>query len=315
MITLQEISEKEDMLASGHRLCAGCGASIIVRQVLLAARDPIIVSNATCCLEVSTSIFPFSAWKVPWIHSAFENASATISGVETAYRAMKKKGKITKKVKFIAFGGDGGTYDIGIQSLSGALERGHSFLYICYDNEAYMNTGIQRSGATPLGAMTTTSPAGRVIPGKKEFRKDLTKIVAAHGIPYVAQASPSQYNDLMTKVQKALSFDGPTFINVISPCPRGWRHDTNVTIAMAQEAVDTCFWPLFEIEKGTWKLTSVSKDIADGKRKKLSIEEWLKKQGRFKHLFEKQNYHVVSEFQTRIDHDWAELMKLCGYPS
>jgi pyruvate ferredoxin oxidoreductase beta subunit len=187
--TLKDIAAKEDRLGPGHRMCAGCGAPIIVRQILNAIEEPVVVANATGCLEVATTIYPYTAWRVPWIHSAFENAAATIAGVEAMYRSLVRQGKIEdRNIKFLAFGGDGGTYDIGLQALSGALERGHNFLYICYDNQGYMNTGIQRSSATPHGAATTTSPAGTVIPGKPQFRKDLTAIVAAHDIPYAAQA-------------------------------------------------------------------------------------------------------------------------------
>ncbi len=181
IITLKELSRKEILLSSGHRLCAGCGAPTVVKMVLLASNYPVIASSSTGCLEVSSCISDYTAWKIPWIHSAFENAAATISGVETMYRSLKKQGKITEDIKFITFCGDGGTYDIGLQSLSGAMERGHDMLYICYNNEAYMNTGIQRSSATPLGADTTTRPAGRQIPGKTEQRKNLTKIMEATG--------------------------------------------------------------------------------------------------------------------------------------
>ncbi len=150
MANLKELSKNPEVVTSGHRLCAGCGAGIVIRQALIAAAGkPVVVVSATGCMEVSTTIYPFSAWKVPFFHSAFENSAATASGIETAYRSLKKQGKLDKDIKFIAFGGDGGTYDIGLQSLSGAMERGHKFLYICYNNEAYMNTGIQRSGATP----------------------------------------------------------------------------------------------------------------------------------------------------------------------
>jgi len=235
MPSLKELSHKKELLSRGHRLCPGCAAPIIVRQTLLAADKPVVVCCPTGCLEVATTIYPYTAWKIPWIHCAFENAAATLSGVETAYRALKKQGKIKEDVRFIAFGGDGGTYDIGLQSLSGALERGHRMLYICYDNEAYMNTGIQRSSASPLGAHTTTTPPGKAIPeGKSEQRKNLTEIVAAHNIPYVAQASPGFHMDLIKKVQKALSVDGPSFINVLSPCPRGWRYPAEKTIEVAK---------------------------------------------------------------------------------
>ncbi len=219
----KELMKRPERLSPGHRLCAGCGASIIVRQMLAAIDDPVVLSNATGCLEVGTTIYPYTAWRVPWIHNAFENAASTISGVEAMYRSLVRQGKIEDRdVKFVAFGGDGGTYDIGIQALSGALERGHQFLYVCYDNEAYMNTGIQRSGATPYGANTTTSPAGKVIPGKQQFRKDLTAIMAAHNIPYAAQAAPSRWKDLMQKTRKAVDCGGPAFMNVLSSCPRGW---------------------------------------------------------------------------------------------
>jgi len=210
-INLKELAKKEELFTPGHRLCAGCGTAVLMRQVMLAVEGPVVISMATSCPFVSTATYPYTSWKVPWIHSAFENAPATISGVEAAYKALRKKGKVTQDIKFISMAGDGGTYDIGFQALSGAIERGHRFLHICYNNEAYMNTGIQRSGATPLGAHTTTSPAGKLIPGKREFRKDLTAIIAAHDAPYVAQTTPFHWRDLMTKVQKALAVDGPSF--------------------------------------------------------------------------------------------------------
>ncbi len=231
----KELAKKPDRLSPGHRLCAGCAAPIIVRQILAAIDEPVVVANATGCLEVATTIYPYTAWRVPWVHSAFENAASTIAGIEAAYRSLVRQGKIPdRNIKFIAFGGDGGTYDIGFQALSGALERRHQFVYICYNNEAYMNTGIQRSGATPLGAHTTTSPAGTVIPGKQQMRKDLTAIIAAHDIPYVAQAAPTQWKDLMEKVRKAVNCGGPAFINVLSSCNRGWRHETYETLEITQ---------------------------------------------------------------------------------
>ncbi|MGQ9466350.1 MAG: thiamine pyrophosphate-dependent enzyme [Anaerolineae bacterium] len=302
----KELAKKPDRLSSGHRLCAGCAAPIIVRQMLAAIDDPVVVANATGCLEVATTIYPYTAWRVPWIHNAFENAASTIAGVETAYRNLVRQGKIPERnVKFIAFGGDGGTYDIGLQALSGALERGHQFLYVCYNNEAYMNTGIQRSSATPLGAHTTTSPAGSVIPGKQEMRKDLTAIIAAHGIPYVAQAAPSQWKDLMEKTRKAVNSGGPAFLNVLSSCNRGWRHETYETIEITQLAVDTCYWPLFEVENGVWRLTYKPKE-------KLPVEEWLKRQGRFRHLFRPENRHLIDELQAEVDRRWERLLSLCG---
>ena len=196
--------QKNKKLIPGHRTCSGCGIPQIVRTVLAAAKTPVVVANATGCLEVTSTIYPYTSWNIPYIHNAFENSAATISGVETAYRVLKKKGKIKKEIKFIVFAGDGGT-DIGLQSLSGALERGHNFLYVLYDNEAFQNTGNQRSSTTPLGAATTTTPEGLIHHGKEEFQKDITKIIAAHNIPYVAQASVGNLIDLYNKAEKALN--------------------------------------------------------------------------------------------------------------
>jgi len=304
-ISLKELSRKELRFTSGHRMCAGCGAPIIVKQVLLATDYPIVASNATGCLEVSTCISIYTAWKIPWIHSAFENAAATIAGVETMYRALRKKGKIDKEIKFIAFGGDGGTYDIGFQSLSGTVERGHDMLYICYDNGAYMNTGIQRSSATPYGADTTTCPAGSVIHGKPQKRKDLTRIMAAHGIPYVAQASPSHWADLIRKVRKALEINGPKFINVISPCNRGWRSRTDDAIMLSRLAVETCYWPLYEVEGGVTRITVTP-------REKKPVEEFLRPQGRFKHLFSPEMEWMLKQIQDDVDREWEELQRIAN---
>jgi pyruvate ferredoxin oxidoreductase beta subunit len=304
-LSLKELIKTPERLAPGHRLCAGCGASIIARQVLAAIDTPVVIANATGCLEVATTMYPYTSWKVPWIHNAFENAPATISGVEAAYRSLVRQGKIPdRELTFIAFGGDGGTYDIGLQALSGALERGHRFLYVCYDNEAYMNTGIQRSSATPLGAHTTTSPAGHVIPGKLQFRKDLTAIIAAHHIPYVAQAAPSRWRDLMQKTRKAVSCGGPAFLNVLSSCSRGWRHEADETIEITQMAVDACYWPLYEVEDGKWRLTYEP-------REKVPVEEWLARQGRFRHLFQPENRHLIAELQAETDRRWEQLRRLC----
>ena len=302
----KELMKRPERLTPGHRLCAGCGASIIVRQMLAAIDDPVVLANATGCLEVATTIYPYTAWRVPWIHNAFENAASTIAGVEAAYRSLVRQGKIPEQnVKFIAFGGDGGTYDIGIQALSGAVERGHQFLYVCYDNGAYMNTGIQRSSATPLGAHTTTSPAGKIIPGKQQHRKDLTAIMAAHNIPYVAQAAPSRWRDLMQKTRKAVDCGGAAFMNVLSSCNRGWRHATDETIELTQMGVDTCYWPLYEVENGEWRLSYKPKE-------KLPVEEWLKRQGRFRHVFRPENRHLIDQLQAEVDLRWERLLRLCG---
>lgn len=304
MANIKELAKLPERLGPGHRLCAGCGASIAVRQILMGAgTTPIVATCATGCLEVATTIYPFTAWKTPFMHNAFENSAATMSGIETAYKALKKQGKITKEIKFVAFGGDGGTYDIGLQSLSGALERGHNFLYVCYDNGAYMNTGIQRSGATPPGASTTTAPAGKASYGKIQKRKDLTAIVAAHNIPYAAQGSISNWNDLVTKAQKAFAVEGPSFINVLALCHRGWRYPQQDALSIAKLAVETCYWPLYEIIDGKQvKITYKPKE-------KKPITEWLKTQGRFKHLFKPGNEEVLKTIQQYIDSEWEYLVK------
>jgi pyruvate ferredoxin oxidoreductase beta subunit len=305
MANIKELSEKiPKRLSPGHRLCAGCGASIVVRQALMGTEHPVVAVSATGCLEVATTIYPFTAWEIPFMHNAFENAASTISGIETAYQALKKKGKIKKEIKFVAFGGDGGTYDIGIQALSGALERMHNFVYICYTNEAYMNTGNQRSGATPKGATTTTAPAGKIIPGKVQFRKDLTAIVAAHRIPYVAQATIWPWNDLVTKAQKAFSVEGPAFLNVLSMCHRGWRYPQENTVNIAKLAVETGYWPLIEVENGTWRFTYKPKE-------RKPVDEFLKTQGRFKHLYKEGNKHIITEIQQWIDENWTRLERFC----
>jgi len=480
MPSLKELSKKKELLSGGQRLCAGCGASIIVRQILMAAEDPLVISCATGCLEVATTIYPFSAWRTPFIHCAFENSASTLSGAEAAYRSLKRQGKIDRTIKFIAFGGDGGTYDIGLQALSGVLERGHNLLYICYDNGAYMNclstsssimtkdglkkiteikegdelyafeekthqlvlkkcsgvfdngikdvyevrtlhhsikatanhpflvlkkngrgkknnlvwktisemrkgdevvvlknldggksfrfdfdkvkkgdykvnrlnenflidneyfemekvrgiklvgeeptldlrvegehnfiadgivvhnTGIQRSSATPQGAATTTSPVGKAIPeGKQEPRKDLTQIVVAHDSPYVAQANPAYYNDLIKKVQKALNTEGPTFINILSPCPRGWRHESSQSIQIAKLATLTGFWPLYEVENGKYRITYRPK-------KRRPFREWLESQGRFKHLLSEKNKGIVERLEREVEEKEKKLLALAG---
>ncbi|ACK41589.1 MULTISPECIES: thiamine pyrophosphate-dependent enzyme [Dictyoglomus] len=303
-INLRELALKEERLVSGHRLCAGCGASIVVRMVLNAIDEPVVVANATGCLEVATTIFPFNSWNVPWIHSAFENAAATIAGVEAAYRALKKKGEIDREIRFISFSGDGGTYDIGLQALSGAVERGHRAVFICYNNEAYMNTGIQRSSATPRGAFTTTSPAGKVVPGKPQRRKNLTEMMVANGARYVAQASPSHWRDLMEKVRKAVNTDGPAFLNIYSTCPRGWRTPDNSAINIARLAVETGVWPLYEVEDGKYKI-----NYKPPKGFK-PVEEFLKVQGRFAHLLKPENTHILEEIKKDIEAEWKRLLSM-----
>jgi pyruvate ferredoxin oxidoreductase beta subunit len=302
MPSIKELSKEKELFSSGHRACTGCGEVLAVRQVLLSAIKPVACVMPTGCLEIVSTIYPHTAWQVPMFHSAFENAAATVSGMEAAYNALRRKGKITDEINFIAFGGDGGTYDIGFQALSGAVERRHRFLYVCLDNEAYMNTGIQRSSATPLGAHTTTSPAGKVKPGKAEWRKDIVEIMIAHDIPYAAQATIWNWNDLANKVRKAQTLSGPSFINVLVPCPLGWGYHSSQTINLSRLAVETCFWPLYECENGVYRINYTPKE-------KLPVVEWLKLQDRFRHLLKPENEHLVKEFQAEVDRRWERLLK------
>ncbi|MGQ9760093.1 MAG: pyruvate synthase subunit PorB [Candidatus Methanomethylicaceae archaeon] len=287
--TIKEVP-KEEYLAPGHRLCAGCIAATSIRQVLKAAGRDVVVVTATGCVEVATSYFPQSAWRVPWVHLAFENAAAVASGIESAMKALRRKKKSDENFHVIALGGDGGTFDIGLQALSGALERGHDFLYICYDNEAYMNTGIQRSSATPYAAATTTSPPGKISIGQKTQKKDLVGIAVAHEIPYAATACPSYPLDLMNKVRKGLDVDGPALLHILTPCPTGWRFDTSLGIEIGKMAVLTGLWPLYEVVNGTTRVT-----VQVPKRE--PVKKYLELQGRFRHISEEE----LKRVQERAD--------------
>ncbi len=321
-LTLKDAANIQDTLMGGHRLCAGCAHPIIGRWIMKASADmPTIVTNATGCLEVATTIFPFTSWNVPWLHNAFENAAANASGIEATWKAQRRKGKgpLAKyeRLNVIAYGGDGGTYDIGFQALSGALERGHDFTYVLMDNEAYMNTGIQRSGGTPLAASTTTSPAGRVIPGKVEWKKPIDDIVVAHDIPYVATLSPAFPQDVLDKCRNAFSIVGPKFLHAIIPCIRGWRYPTEDTVTVARLATQTCIFPLYEVERiegrPVYKLNAASAAIARRPETKKPVEEYLKTQGRFRHLFRpEENKELLATIQEGIDFRWQLLLEKCG---
>ena len=283
--------ETGHLLASGHSACAGCGVALAARLVLWAAGPNVITTDATGCLEVFTSNYPNSAWQVPWIHSLFENSAAVAAGIEAALKALGR----LDQVRVIAQAGDGGTADIGLQALSGMMERGHDVLFVCYDNEAYMNTGVQRSGLTPFAAHTTTSPSGLVSHGNPTGKKDVPHIALAHGIPYVATASVGYPFDLEKKVKKALAIRGPKYIQIYSNCPLGWRHDPAETINLAKLAVETGIYPLYEYENG--QLTSVRR-IA----RKRPVEEYLRPQGRFRHLFEQEGgKEVIARIQAYAD--------------
>ena len=287
-------------LARGHRACQGCGEVLALRLACKAVGSQMIAVSATGCMEIITSPYPHTAWEVPWIHVAFENAAAVASGVEAARKALIRKGRIKDdNTKVVAFAGDGGTADIGMQALSGALERGHDFTYICLDNEAYMNTGIQRSSSTPFGAMTTTSPPGKNSKGQMTWKKNMPMIAAAHNIPYVATASPAWHIDLMNKVKKAVTVPGPAYVHIYSPCPTGWRCGPETSIETARKVVQSKVFPLFEVIDGRFVLT---RDI----KKPIPVSEYLNTQRRFRHLSKED----VEYIQQRVDSDWERLLAL-----
>jgi pyruvate ferredoxin oxidoreductase beta subunit len=290
-------------LRGGHALCQGCGIPMVVRTVLSTIRQPTVVVNATGCLEVATTRYPHTAWNVPWLHVAFENTAAVASGVEAAQKALRRRHALQtdEEIAVVCFAGDGGTYDIGLQALSGALERGHRFLFVCYDNEAYMNTGVQRSGATPYAASTTTSPAGLESWGKAQRRKDMTAIAVAHHVPYVAQACAAQWDDLSRKVERAAAADGPAFLNVLTDCPVGWGHEPRLAPRLLDAAVESRFWPLYEVVDGAYRLTYEP-------RRPVDVEEFLRPQKRFAHL----TPELVGQIRRQIDADWDELRVRCA---
>jgi pyruvate ferredoxin oxidoreductase beta subunit len=293
-----------EALASGHRACQGCGEILALRMAMKAAGEDAIAVNATGCMEVVTTPYPQTAWNLPWMHVAFENAAAVGSGVSAARKAMARKGRLPEdKTKIMVIAGDGGTSDIGMQALSGALERGHDFVYLCLDNEAYMNTGIQRSSATPWGSWTTTSPTGMLSSGKSTRKKDLPAIAAAHDIPYVATACPAYHLDLMNKVKKAVALPGPAFVHIFSPCPTGWRMPPQFAVKVAKLAVQTKAYPLYEVLDGRYIL---SRKIAKPK----PVTEYLKIQGRFRHLTE-ENIRAIQE---EVDRKYAHLEWLASKP-
>ncbi len=301
MPSVRELAGKPLAITGGHRACAGCPEPLVARWILMSSDKPVVSAVATGCLEVCTTIFPYTAWNVPYIHVAFENAAAVASGIEAAFRALTKRGRYDKEIRIAAFAGDGGTYDIGLQALSGALERGHRLVFVCMDNQAYMNTGIQRSGATPHYAATTTSPSGAQSFGKPQKRKDIMAIVAAHGIPYAAQCAPSHWKDLLTKAEKAFQADGPAFLNVLIPCNLGWGFEADETLEISRLAVETCFWPLYEVEKGVVRVTYKP-------RQKLPLGEFLKKQQRYRHLFTGDHQRLIEELQGEVDRNWEALL-------
>ena len=305
--TLKDLP-REELFAPGHRMCAGCGAAIAMRWITKTMGPNAVIANATGCVEVTTTPYPETAWMHPYIHVAFENSAAVASGVEAAIKALKRKGMWDAgDTKVVVIAGDGGTYDIGLQSLSGMLERRHGVLYILYDNEAYMNTGIQRSGSTPKYAWTTTTPVGTAVRGKIQWKKDIMGIVMAHRVPYAATASVAYILDMVNKIKTALEYteEGPTFLHIYAPCVPGWRYPENKTVEIARLAVETGYFPLYEWDHGKLKLNPPSSNHLD-KSKRKPLKEYLKLQGRFAHLTEQE----IAEIEKELDAYWEYLGKL-----
>ncbi len=296
-VFVPKLVTKRENFAPGHRACIGCGEALAVRLACKALGQNVIIVTATGCIEIISSQLPYTSWRVPWIHTLFENTAAVASGIESGLKILMKKGRIAQQeITVVAMAGDGGTSDIGLQALSGALERGHDFLYICFDNEAYMNTGIQRSSATPFGASTTTSPAGKMSIGQVTWKKNVPAIAVAHDIPYVATACPSYPFDLMDKVAKGAATPGPAYIHILSPCPTGWRFATDLTVRLGRLAVETGIFPLYEVENGTYRLNF---DFP----KLRPVTDYMKLQRRFRHLSE----DVINEIQQRVNREYAKL--------
>jgi pyruvate ferredoxin oxidoreductase beta subunit len=288
------------LFSSGHRACSGCAEVLAVRLMCKALGENTVIASATGCMEIVSSMFPTTAWHVPWIHVAFENAAAVASGVEAGLKALRRKGKIDDRyVKVVGMAGDGGTMDIGFQALSGAMERGHDMIYVCFDNEAYMNTGIQRSSGTPLGASTTTAPAGKISSGQKTWKKNMPEIMVAHNVPYVATACPSYPLDFIRKIEKAKSIKGPSYIHCFSVCPTGWRSPSHTAVSMGRLAVETGVFPLFEVENGHYRMSP------DMPKKLKPIRSYFKPQGRFRHLAAEEidliQHKVETEFQKLVE--------------
>ncbi|MFP3975861.1 MAG: pyruvate synthase subunit PorB [Chloroflexota bacterium] len=300
-VYVPQLAPKYEGIVPGHRFCIGCGEALAVRLATKALGRDTVITCATGCIEICTSGFPQTSWNVPWIHTLFENVGAVSSGVESGLKAQMRKGKIPeKRIYSVGMAGDGGTSDIGFQALSGALERGHDFLYLCFDNEAYMNTGIQRSSATPYGASTTTSPAGKVSIGQKTWKKNMPEIVAAHNIPYVATACPSYPFDLMDKVKKGAEIEGPAYVHIFSPCPTGWRYPVDLSVRIGRFAVETGVFPLYEVEDGSYKLNFDPQPLRP-------IRDYLKAQGRFRHLSEDE----IQKIQQHVEKEYKKLKARC----
>lgn len=301
-VYVPRLIEKKERFAPGHRACIGCGEALAVRLACKAMGDNVIIANATGCMEIVASQVPYTSWTLPWIHTLFENTAAVASGIEASLKVMKRKGRgLSTDAKVVAIAGDGGTSDIGIQALSGALERGHDFLYLCFDNEAYMNTGIQRSSSTPYGAATTTSPVGKMSIGQFSWKKNMPAIVVAHNIPYVATACPSYPFDLIEKVKKGLDTAGPAYVHIFSVCPVGWRSPPDLSVRIGRLAVETGIFPLYEVENGKYKMSLEPPELRP-------VTDYMKLQGRFRHL----SPDDIDKIQTRVVKEYEIIREKAG---
>ena len=282
---------EQELMYSGHVGCLGCGACHAMRYTLKATGPRTILSIPACCWAVMPGVFPNTCFSIPHVNTAFEVTGASISGIRAALDA-----KGVKDVAVVGWAGDGGTADIGIQALSGMVERGTRAIYVMYDNEAYMNTGIQRSSSTPVGAWTTTTPVGATRDYKKAPKKNIVEIMVAHGIPYTATASVAWPKDLIEKVQKAMSVQGPSFLHIFAPCPTGWRHPPELTLEVARIATYSRVFPIFEVERGVYKVKQ--------HKKEATVKEYLQMQGRFRHLTEEE----IAAIQASVDQAWKVLL-------
>ena len=303
---LKEFSTSADRFEGANLLCPGCAHSIIVREVLNATNNDLVIAASTGCLEVCTAVYPYTSWDASWIHIGFENSSTAVAGAEAMYKALKSKGRLPqpdREPKFVAFGGDGASYDIGFQWISGCFERGHDMMYVVLDNEVYANTGGQRSSSTPVGSSTTTAPAGRISYGEKKEKKDMMSIMAAHHAPYVAQVAPNKWKDLVKKIQYGFEVEGPVFINAVSPCTTEWKFAPEDTMMMTDLSTDSLVFPLYEIiDNKQLNITYRPKNV-------VPVIDYLGAQGRFKHLFKPEFKHILDGWQTRVDNNWDYLQR------
>ena len=292
---LFKVNMKEYILP-GSRACQGCGLTLFYRYALKALRENTVITLPACCLCVLHGIYPKTAVDIPCLNNTFASTAASASGIVAGLNALNRT-----DTTVVAVAGDGSTYDMGIQALSGAAERGTDFIYVCYDNEGYMNTGTQRSSATPLGALTTTTP----ILTKQQPKKDFIKIMEAHNLPYMAAASPSYAIDLYDKFVKAKRIKGTRYMHIYVPCPPGWMYPARDTVRIGKLAVETGIAVLFEIEDGKFRFTGRSKTLAE-RGKRLPVINYVERQGRFK----KMNLEQLKQFQTGVDNKWNEYLKM-----